>query len=123
MTIDYDEMSKQILDLDPEVRFAGVVNSKGEMVAGGHKENVEQMLVGDEVGMAIHYAIQKAELFTNLAYKIGRERSSITEYEKVTLISIPISSQELFLVSTEPHADYLKIVDTVLSVLDSQKGN
>ncbi len=123
MAINYDELSQQILDLDSQVRFAGVANSKGVMVAGGHKENVEQMLVGDEVGMAIHYAIQKAELFTNLAYKIGRERSSITEYEKVTLISIPINSQELFLVSTEPHADYLEIVDTVLSVLDSQKDN
>ena len=123
MAINYDELSQQILDLDSQVRFAGVANSKGLMVVGGHKENVEQMLVGDEVGMAIHYAIQKAELFTNLAYKIGRERSSITEYEKVTLISIPINSQELFLVSTEPHADYLKIVDTVHSVLDFQKDN
>ena len=123
MAINYDELSQQILDLDSQVRFAGVANSKGMMVAGGHKENVEQMLVGDEVGMAIHYAIQKAELFTNLAYKIGRETSSITEYEKVTLISIPINSQELFLVSTEPHADYLKIVDTVHSILDSQKDN
>ena len=123
MAINYDELFQQIFDLDSQVRFVGVANSKGVMVAGEHKENVEQMLVGDEVGMAIHYAIQKAELFTNLAYKIGRERSSITEYEKVTLISIPINSQELFLVSTEPHADYLKIVDTVHSVLDFQKDN
>jgi len=123
MAINYDELFQQIFDLDSQVRFVGVANSKGVMVAGEHKENVEQMLVGDEVGMAIHYAIQKAELFTNLAHKIGRERSSITEYEKVTLISIPINSQELFLVSTEPHADYLKIVDTVHSVLDFQKDN
>ena len=123
MAINYDDLSKQILDLDSQVRFAGVANSKGEMVAGGHKENVEQMLVDDEVGMAIHYAIQKTELFTNLAYKIGHERSSITEYEKVTMISIPINSRELFLISTEPRADYLKIIDAVHSSLDSQKDD
>ena len=121
MTVDYDEMSKQILDLDPKVRFAGVANSKGEMIAGGHKENVEKILVGDEVKMSIHYALQKRDLYTNLAYKLGSERSSITEYAIVTLISIPINSNELFMISVEPRADYLKIIDYVYSLLDSQK--
>ena len=121
MTANYDELSKQILDLDPKVRFAGVANSKGEMIAGGHRENIEKLLVGDEVSMSIHYALQKRDLYANLAYKIGHERSSITEYALVTLINIPINSGELFLISVEPRADYLKIIDYVYSLLDSQK--
>ena len=121
MTVDYTELSKQILDLDSQVRFAGVVNNKGVIVAGGQKDNVERLLSDDDIKMSIHYALQKRELFTNLAYKIGNETSSITEYAIVTLISIPINSQELFLISTEPRADYLKIIDYVRSILDSQK--
>ena len=120
MTVNYDKLTKEVLDLDPQVRFAGVANSKGEMVAGGHREDVEKILVGDEVNMSIHYALQKRDLYTNLAYKIGHERSSITEYAIVTMISIPINSNELFMISTEPRADYLKIIDYVHSVLDSQ---
>ena len=123
MTTDYNDLCKKIRELDSRVRFAGVANSKGEMVAGGPKDNVEQILTNDEVGMSIHYALQKRDLYTNLAYKIGHEKSSITEYEKVTLISIPLNSQELCLVSTEPRADYLKIIDYVLSILDSQKSS
>ena len=69
----------------------------------------------DDVKMSIHYALQKRDLYTNLAYRIGHETSSITEYEKVTMITVPISSSELFLVSTEPRADYLKIIDAVRS--------
>ncbi len=118
MAINYDELTKKILDFDSQVRFAGVANSKGELVAGGQKDDVEKLLVGDEVKMSIHYALQKRDLYTNLAYKIGNETSSITEYEKVTMISIPINSNELFLISTEPRADYLKIIDTVRSELD-----
>lgn len=121
MTVNYDELSKQVLDLDTQVRFAGVANSKGEMIAGGHKENVEKILDGDNVNMSIHYALQKRDLYTNLAYKIGSELSSTTEYEKVTMISIPINSNELFLVSTEPRADYLKIIDFINSAINSQK--
>jgi len=118
LAINYDELTKKILDFDSQVRFAGVANSKGELVAGGQKDDVEKLLVGDEVKMSIHYALQKRYLYTNLAYKIGNETSSITEYEKVTMISIPINSNELFLISTEPRADYLKIIDTVRSELD-----
>ncbi len=122
MTETYEKLSKQVLALDPQVRFAGVANSKGEMIAGGHKDNVEKILEGDDVKMSIHYALQKRDLYTNLAYKIGSERSSITEYDVVTLISIPINSSELFMISTEPRADYLKIIDFIHSALDSQKS-
>jgi len=118
MTINYDNLTKQILDSDSQVRFAGVVNSKGVIVAGGQKENIERLLSDDDVKMSIHYALQKRDLYTNLAYRIGYERSSITEYEKVTMMSIPINSNELFLISTEPRAEYMKIIDSVYSLLN-----
>ncbi len=119
LTTDYKTLSQKILDLDPQVRFAGVANNKGELVTGGQKDDVEKLLSEDDVKMSIHYALQKRDLYTNLAYKIGNETSSITEYEKVTMITVPINSSELFLVSTEPRADYLKIIDTVRSEISS----
>ena len=112
-----------MFDLDPQVRFAGVANSKGVLVAGGQRDKVDAMLVGDDLKMSIHYALQKRDLYTSLAYKIGRERSSITEYDVVTLISIPLNSNDLFLISTEPRAEYLRLVDFVRSAIDSQKNS
>ena len=119
MVTDYSELTQKILDLDPQVRFAGVANNKGELVAGGQKDDVEKLLAEDDVKMSIHYALQKRDLYTNLAYKIGHETSSITEYEKVTMITVPINSSELFLISTEPRADYLKIIDAVRSEINT----
>ena len=121
MTVNYDELTKQVLNIYPEIKFAGIVNVKGEIVAGGHKENVEQILEGDEVKMSIHYAIQKRDLYTNLAYKIGHEKSAITEFEKVILISIPMNSNELFLVRTDIGVNYSKIIEFIYSKIDPQK--
>jgi len=121
MTVNYNELTKQVLNIYPEVKFAGIVNVKGEIVAGGHKENVTQILKGDEVKMSIHYAIQKRDLYTNLAYKIGHEKSAITEFEKVIMISIPMNSNELFLVRTDKGINYLKIVEFIYSKIDPQK--
>jgi len=123
LTVNYDELTQQILDLDQQVRFAGVANTKGELIAGGQKDGTEEILAGNDVKMSIHYALQKRDLYTNLAYKIGHEKTSISEFGIVTLISIPINSQELFLISTEPRANYLKIIDSVYSKLDSQNNS
>jgi len=123
LTVEYSELCQQVFDLDPKVRFAGVANSKGVLIAGGQRDSVESLLVDDDLKMSIHYALQKRDLYTNLAYKIGYERSSITEYDVVTLISIPINSNELFLISTEPRADYLKIIDYVNSVINSKQDS
>ena len=121
LTVDYEELTKQVLNMQPEIKFAAVVNVKGEIVHGGHKENVEQLLTGDNSKMSIHYAIQKRDIYTNLAYKIGKEKSAITEFEKAIIISVPISSNELFLVRTDKGVDYLKIVNFIYSKLDPQK--
>jgi len=123
MTTDYDRLSRQIIDFDSQVRFAGVANSKGELVAGGQRDNIEKLLDDNDTRMSIHYGFQKREFYTNLAYKLGHETSSITEFEKVTMITIPLNSQELFLISTEPRADYLTIIDHVRSLLDAQKDS
>jgi len=121
MAADYDGLTKQVLNLYPQIKFVGVVNVKGEIISGGHKENVEQLLIGDEVKMSIHYALQKRDLYTNLAYKIGKERSAVSEFEKAAIISIPINSNELFLVRTDKGINYLEIVDFVYSKLDPKK--
>ena len=71
--------------------------------------------------MSIHYALQKRDLYTNLAYKIGHEKSAITEFEKVILISIPMNSNELFLVRTDIGVNYSKIIEFIYSKIDPQK--
>ena len=38
-----DDLCKQVFDLDSHVRFAGIANSKGMLVAGGQRDNVESM--------------------------------------------------------------------------------
>ena len=118
--MDLEDLCNQVLEFDSQVRYASVANIKGEQIAGGPRENIERILSDSDVNMSIHYAFQKREIFTNLAYKIGNEKSAITEFDKVTMITIPINSKELFLISTEPRADYFKIIDFVISKLERQ---
>jgi len=40
---DYTKICNSILSVDPKIRFVGVINERGRLVAGGMKENVEPL--------------------------------------------------------------------------------
>ena len=117
--VNHDELCKKALEIDSKIRFTGVLNNKGILTSGGNKEGTESFLSPEEIGMATHYTLQRWIQCQNLSYKIGNEKSSITEYDKVTMISMPLSGNELFLISTEPGADYLSIVKKTASLLEN----
>lgn len=115
--MNYDELCKKVLELDSEIRFTGVLNGYGEFLSNLYKEGVEKLLSPEEIKMSAHYTLQKRENVSNLAHKIGDEKSSISEYDKVTLIYIPLNEKELFLLSTEPNADYCEIIKKTNSTI------
>ncbi len=109
--MNYDELCQIALELDPQIRFTGVLNDKGKLISDVFKEGVDSFLSSEEIRMSVHYSLQRRENVSNLAYKIGEEQSCITKFDNVTLISIPLNKKELFLLSTEPKVDYFKIIN------------
>ncbi len=116
--LDYSILCQKGLEIDPQIRFAGVLDKEGCLVFGIHKDGVKSLLDDDEVKMSIHYTFQRWENLQNLEYKIGKEKTAINEYEKVTLISIPFNKDQLFLVSSEPKSNYNDILTKIKSVLE-----
>ncbi len=108
--MDYDKLCQNIIALDQKIRFVGVVNTSGVLVNSLNQEGVEQYLSPPEFAMSIHYSKLEWEKSKNLSHKIGDERASVVEYDKVTLISIPLDNNNLFVASLEPNEDYFKMI-------------
>jgi len=108
--LDYDELCKNIIELDSKIRFVGVVNTQGVLINNMCQEGVEQYLSDDELCMSIHYSKLAWEKSKNLSHKIGNETASVVEYDMVTSISIPLNNNNLFVASIEPNEDYFKMI-------------
>ena len=117
--MDYDELCKNILELDSKIRFTGVVNTKGVLVSNFEQKGVEQFLSPDELKMSIHYSMWEWEKSQNLSHELGFERSSVLEYDKVTLISIPIDNSNLFVGSIQPKEDYFKMISKIKPIIEN----
>jgi len=116
--LDYSKLCQKGLEIDPEIRFAGILDKEGCLVFGIHQDGVKSLLNDDEVRMSIHYTLQRWENLQNLEYKIGKEKTAVNEYDKVTLISIPFNKDDLFLVSSEPKSNYNNILTKTKSILE-----
>ena len=117
--MDYEKLCDKALKIDSHIRFTGILDSKGDLVVEKNRDDAK-LLNPDEVKMSIHYTFERWTRLQNLSYKLGKEKSSITEYEKVTLISLHLNGN-LFLLSIDPGADYMSIISKTNSIIrDSQ---
>lgn len=108
--MDYDTVCKNVLAMDSKIRFVGVVNIKGELNKHMYQKGIEEFLSESELKMSLHYSMLEWEKSKNLHHKIGLQKASIVEYDKVTLISIPLNNNDMFVASIEPLADYYSMI-------------
>ena len=110
-----EEFCAKILESDKKIRFVGLINGKSELLASVNRKDVDSLLTPKEIGMSIHYTLERWRKAQNFGFRFGKEKFSLTEYENVTLITIPVGSM-LLLISTDSQIKYDKIVDSVTSL-------
>lgn len=109
-------LSDKIIKLDRNIRFVGIVNSRGEVVEGGFQEGIEPLLNETDEQQMYVQSLWNLTTLQSYSDKLGRVRYSITEYEKVTLMTFPLGDDILCL-SVSPKANVNKIRDSVVRVI------
>src|ERR671939_851993 len=85
-------LCKKILHLDNSIRFAGIANNLGSLVATAYRAGLTPLMDKQETS---HYAIQavlRATTREDFESKIGRLVYSLGKYEKLIRATIPIKS-------------------------------
>src|SRR5919198_2500724 len=117
LAMNYDKLCKDILNVAPRIRFAGICDDTGEIKYGGHREGVTNLLSSDETKRSNLQALARWGLRNSLASKIGKGKYAMAEYEKIKRITFPLENHHLLLITTEVNADHNKIITNVLQLL------
>jgi len=121
--MDYDNLYKQILNLDSKVRFAGICDDSGEIKYGGQREGIKNLLSPEETKRSNLQALARWGLGNVLASKIGKGKYAMAEYEKIKRITVPLENNHLLLVTTEVEADHRTIINNVLKLVQHSSDN
>lgn len=117
--MDYVKLCKDILNVDPKIRYAGICDDTGETKYGGQRQGVQNLLSPEETKRSNLQALARWSLRNSLAPKIGKGKYAVAEYEKLKRITIPLENHHLLLITTEIEADHQKIIDNVLHMIKS----
>lgn len=112
-------LCEQIIKLDRNIRFVGIVNGRGEVIEGGFQQGVQPLLNGTDEQQMYIQSLSNMTALEQYRDRLGRVRYSITEHEKVTLLTFPLNDGILCL-STSSKTDPVKIRDKVLNAIRSK---
>lgn len=83
-------LCSRILQLDEKIRFAGIANHLGTLLASAYRHGLVPLLTREETS---HYALQsvlRAATREDFESKLGRQEYSIGKYGNVIRATIPI---------------------------------
>ena len=113
----YDQKCKRLLQED-EIRFAGLINSMGRLVAGGFKPEITPIVDDAERQKMCMELALRVSMRKEFDYSLGPVKYTASRREKAVMISFPINSNVL-LVSTEPDVDIDMTAKKVIKVIGS----
>ena len=112
----YEKLCSDVLYSHESVRFVGLVNNKSDLLYSIQKQELDPLLDEDEIKISINYSLERWRKAQNLSFRLGNEKLTLTEYDNVTLISIPYDGK-LLLVSTQPTVHYHDVIQSIISTI------
>lgn len=114
--MDKEQLCKQVANLDPKIRFAGLINDKGKLVAGGMVEGkrpLENQKKDEMLYMELALRVRMRQEFDE---ELGPVRFAMSYRDKVIVMSFPLG-KEILLVSAEKGLDFSKIPFLILDLV------
>jgi len=102
---------------EPKIRFCGVINGMGRLVAGGFKDDIKPLHNEEERKMWYMQSALEMSMKKEFGNNLGNIDHIVTYRGNVTLVNIPICDH-VVLLSTERNADVIQIVEYTKELFD-----
>lgn len=112
---EYHQKCLQLLHI-PEIRFAGLLDAMGNLVAGGMKEDLIPLKNEDERRQMFIEAVLRVRTRQEFDESIGPVKYAAARRDKVITMTFPVEDKVLF-VSADPHINIDKTAQKIVEML------
>lgn len=113
--MDYEKICRKVMELDPKIRFAGMVNEKGRLFAGGMREGLKSLEDTRDDEMLYMELVLRAKMRREFDKVLGPVKFALSYREKVIIMSFPLKDNVLLL-SAEKGIDFSDIPFKILKM-------
>ncbi len=115
--MDKETLCSSIRDLDPGIRFVGLINEKGHLVAGGMAQGKQPLEDAKKDEMLYLELALRVRMRQEFDAELGSVKFAMSYRDKVIVMSFPVG-KEIILVSSEKSLDFGKFPFSVLKIIE-----
>lgn len=95
------EFCRQVLELDPGIRFAGIAQKNGRLAAARYRKGTVPLLDKSRMELSVVQSAIRFSTRESFEHELGKALYTITTYERVKRATIPVhdDKRRLLLVS------------------------
>ena len=115
--MDYEKLCESAKKADSKIRFAGVINSKGRLIAGGMVSSKKRLGDRKRDEMLYMELALRVKMRREFDDDLGKVKFSMSFREKLIVMSFPIEN-DVLMVSMERKTQFEKISFKILKLVD-----
>ena len=115
--IDLNTVCKNVLDLDDKIRFAGIINEKGKLVAGGLRSGLKSLEDPKDDEMLFMELALRVRMRQEFDKQLGPVKFSLSMREKVIVMSFPLGNSQVLYVSADRNLDFNSVTTKILEII------
>jgi len=114
--MNFKKLCSDFLKSHSKIRFIGVLDSDGRLIAQKNRDVSTALLSTDEFKMLLYYTSYRRNRLQNLQHKLGKVKHDITNYENASIITLILDKNLLF-ISTDPNSNNSKISSDLWKII------
>ena len=115
--MDYENLCVSTQKIDSKVRFAGVINSRGRLVAGGMVSSKNRLGDRKRDEMLYMELALRVKMRSEFDDDLGKVKFSMSFREKLIVMSFPMKN-DILMVSMERKTQFEKIAFNILKLIE-----
>ena len=120
-TEELEKICQKINKLDPMMRSARIINSRGHQDAGGMKKGLLSLEAQKQDEMMFMELALRVRMRHEFDKEFGVVHFSMSYRDKVIVMSFPLTNDDVLLVSCEKETDFGKISFKILKIIEPLK--
>lgn len=120
--MDYQRLCEEIFALHDDIRYAGVVDDSGLLIAGGTRKGIDSIVDQNNEELYLAQTALRKSMRQRFDGTMGKARFAYVEREKISILTFYMN-KNIIIVTLEPNVDSHTAIDIAEDTLELLNDN
>lgn len=120
--MDYQKIIDTIFELNDGIRYAGIIDETGTLIAGGMRHGIDSIVDQPSEELYLTHTALRKSMRERFDDTMGKARFVYVEREKLSLLTFYLD-KKMLLITLEPNLESQNTIDLAEDILDIVSGN